>query len=58
MNESFFLSPLMAPAVTIAADTPQMDTALASMVEYSSSIFILREIQKVKYQTDITTITA
>ena len=58
MNDSFFLSPLMAPAVAMAADTPQIETALASMVENSSSTFILRESQNEKYQTTVTTITA
>ena len=48
INESFFLSPLIAPAVAMAAETPHMETALASMVANSSSTFILREIQKRK----------
>ena len=39
----------------MAADTPQMDTALASMVDISGSILSLRAIQKAKYHTLKTT---
>lgn len=48
----------MAPAVAMAADTPHIETALASMVENSSSTFIFRDSQKAKYHTTVTTITA
>ena len=58
MNDNFFLSPLIAPAVAIAADTPQIETALESIVAYSSSTLSLRETQNVKYHTVTTTITA
>jgi len=58
IKESFFLSPLMAPAVAMAAETPQIDTPLASIVANSSSTFIFRAIQKVKYHTATTTMTA
>ena len=39
----------------MAADTPQMDTALASMVDISPSTFIFLAIQKAKYHTLNTT---
>lgn len=52
------LSPLMTPQVAIAAETPQIDTELDSMVAISSSTFMRRETQKAKYQTRKTTIKA
>ena len=48
----------MAPEVAIAAETPQMDTALEIIMANSSSMPIFLEIQKAKYQTEITTINA
>src|SRR5512133_1865161 len=56
--DSFLLSPLMAPQVAMAADTPQIETAEASMVDISESIFIFLAIQKAMYQTEITTSSA
>src|SRR6478609_8643468 len=56
--ESFFESPLIAPAVAMAADTPHIDTALESMNVSSSSIFNFRQIQYERYQTEKTTTTA
>src|SRR4051812_47296110 len=47
--ESFFVSPLMAPAVAIAADTPQIETALDIMRLNSSSTFNFLHNQKAKY---------
>ena len=46
----------MTPQVAIAAETPQIDTELDSMVAISSSTFMRRE--KAKYQTRKTTIKA
>ena len=57
-KDSFLLSPLMAPQVAIAADTPQIDTALASIMPISLSSFSFLASQKVKYQTVKTTTTA
>src|SRR5690554_3976524 len=58
-KESFLAFPLMAPLVAIAADTPQMETALESSIDISLSILkALVAIQKLKYQTERTTITA
>ena len=57
--ESFFWSPLMVPQVAMAADTPQILTELASMVDISSSTLkTLRATQKPKYHTQSTTIRA
>src|SRR6476620_11187576 len=56
--ESFFESPLMAPAVAIAADTPQIETALEIIKPISSSTFKRLQTQKAKYHTDRTTINA
>src|SRR5688572_12051533 len=53
--ESFLVSPLIAPAVAIAADTPQIDTELAIIIVSSLSIFSFLQIQYAKYQTDSTT---
>ena len=39
----------------MAAETPQMETALERMAAKLSSIPILRQSQKLKYQTTITT---
>ncbi len=50
-----FIVAFMAPHVAIAADTPQIDTALASMVDISSSTFIFRATQNAKYHTPNTT---
>ena len=46
---------MIAPQVAMAADTPQIDTALDSITPISSSTFILRASQKVKYHTLNTT---
>src|SRR5882757_9788320 len=56
--DNFFLSPLMAPAATIAAETPQMDTAEARMIPNSSSTFSFLLSHSEKNQTAVTTITA
>ena len=56
-NDSFRESPLIAPQVAMAAETPQIDTALASMTPISLSSFILEASQNVKYQTEKTTTT-
>src|SRR5690606_16276677 len=53
--DSFFESPLMAPEVAMAADTPQMDTALDIIIVSSSSTLNLRHSQNAKYHTDKTT---
>ena len=53
--DNFVLSPLIAPAVATAADTPQMETALESINDISLSIFILRHNQKQKFHTVKTT---
>ncbi len=45
------MSPWMAPQAAIAADTPQIETAVESMTESSSSSFSFRASQKRKYQT-------
>ena len=58
INDSFFGSPFMAPQVAMAAETPQMETELDSIIDISESTPILRETQKLKYQTQSTTITA
>src|SRR5690606_35033009 len=54
----FLLSPFIAPEVAIAAETPKMETALASMRDISLSIFNFLHNQKAKYQTEITTTNA
>ena len=56
--DNFLLSPLMAPHVAIAADTPHIDTALESITAISLSSLNFFAIQKEKYHTEITTITA
>ena len=56
--ESFFVSPFIAPAVAIAADTPQIETALDIIIDSSSSIFNFLHNQKAKYQTLSTTTNA
>ena len=48
---------MIAPQVAMAAETPQIDTALASMTPISLSSFILEASQNVKYQTEKTTTT-
>src|SRR5688572_24047968 len=48
----------MAPDVAIAADTPQIETALEIIIRSSSSTFNFLQTQKAKYQTDSTTIKA
>src|SRR5690606_3104797 len=53
--DNFFESPLIAPEVAIAAETPQIDTALEIIMVNSSSTFSLRHSQKAKYHTDNTT---
>src|SRR5574339_239615 len=53
--ESFFLSPLIAPHATIAADTPQMETAEAKITPNSSSTFNRRHIHMAKTHTAATT---
>src|SRR5690554_986782 len=58
-NDSFLGSPLMAPLVAIAADTPQMETELERSIDISLSILNARvDTQKLKYHTEKTTITA
>src|SRR5690554_5702302 len=58
-NDSFLGSPLMAPLVAIAADTPQMETELERSIDISLSILNARvDIQKLKYQTEKTTMIA
>ncbi len=52
------MSPWMAPQAAIAAETPQIETAVESMTESSSSTFSFRASQKQKYQTAETTSTA
>src|SRR5690606_12267126 len=54
--DSFLESPLMAPDVAIAADTPQMETALEIIIVSSSSTPNLRQSQNAKYHTESTTI--
>src|SRR6476620_3929715 len=56
--DSFLLSPWIAPAVAMAADTPQIDTALEIISDISLSIFMRRQSQNAKYHTDRTTTTA
>ena len=56
--DNFFVSPLIAPAVAIAAETPQMDTALEIIMVSSSSILSFLQIQNAKYQTLTTTTSA
>src|SRR5690606_7869590 len=53
--DSFLESPLMAPDVAMAADTPQIDTALEIIIVSSSSTLNLRHSQNAKYHTDKTT---
>ena len=53
--DNFFASPLMAPADAMAAETPQMETALEIIIASSSSIPIFLHSQKAKYQTAMTT---
>src|SRR5690606_20882782 len=53
--DSFFESPLMAPDVAMAADTPQIDTALEIIIVSSSSTLNLRHSQNATYHTDNTT---
>src|SRR5690606_8398455 len=53
--DRFFESPLMAPEVAMAADPPQMDTALEIIIVSSSSTLNLRHSQNAKYHTDKTT---
>src|SRR5690606_26238156 len=53
--ESFLESPLIAPEVAMAADTPQIETALEIIIVNSSSTLNLRHSQKAKYHTDNTT---
>src|SRR5690554_4714150 len=53
--DNFFESPLIAPEVAMAADTPQIDTALEIIIVSSSSTFSLRHSQNAKYQTESTT---
>lgn len=48
----------MAPAVAIAADTPQIETALDIIIVNSSSTFNFLQIQYAKYHTDNTTTNA
>ncbi len=52
------MSPLMAPQAAIAAETPQIDTAVESMAANSSSTRSFRDSQKQEYQTTNTTSTA
>lgn len=52
------LSPRITPQVAMAAETPQMLTELASIVEVSSSTRIRRASQKAKYHTVKTTMKA
>jgi len=49
------LSPLMAPQVAMAAETPQMDTAEERMTANSLSTLSLPASQKQEYQTANTT---
>src|SRR5687768_9462866 len=56
--DNFFLSPLIAPLATMAAETPQIATAEASITPNSSSTFSLRASQSAKNQTTATTTTA
>ena len=53
--DNFFASPLMAPADAMAAETPQMETALEIIMDNSSSIPIFLQSQKAKYHTATTT---
>ncbi len=52
------MSPLIAPQAAIAADTPQIDTAVESMAANSSSTRSFRDSQKQEYQTTNTTSSA
>src|SRR6186997_3272276 len=56
--DNFFVSPLIAPAVAMAADTPQIETALEIIMVKSSSTFNFLQSQYAKYHTLITTINA
>ena len=58
MYESLRLSPRITPLVAIAAETPQIDTALDSIVDISLSTPSRREIQNAKYHTATTTTSA
>ena len=53
--DNFFASPLMAPADAMAAETPQMETALEIMMDNSSSMPIFLQSQNAKYHTATTT---
>src|ERR671913_74395 len=55
-NDSFLESPLMAPEVAIAAETPHIDTALDIIMVSSLSTFNFLQSQNAKYHTEITTI--
>src|SRR5687768_1195153 len=55
MYDNFLESPLMAPDVAIAADTPHIETALDSIIDNSSSTFNFLHTHQAKYHTDITT---
>src|SRR5688572_22011381 len=55
--DSLRLSPSMAPEVAMAADTPQIDTALEIIIRNSSSSPSRLVSQKVKYHTANTTTT-
>ena len=52
------MSPLIAPQAAIAADTPQIDTAVESIAANSSSTLSFLASQKHEYQTTNTTSTA
>src|SRR5690606_22549900 len=56
--DNFLVSPLIAPEVAIAADTPQIDTALDNINDISLSIFNFLHTQNAKYHTDNTTTNA
>src|SRR5690606_15292110 len=53
--DNFLESPCIAPDVAMAAETPQMDTALDNIKPNSSSIINFLHSQKEKYHTDNTT---
>ena len=57
-NESFFESPFIAPLAAMAAETPQIETAVESSIPISLSTPIFLDSQKEKYQTAKITITA
>src|SRR5690606_2090961 len=56
--DSFLPSPCMAPHVAMAAETPQIETALEIMIPNSSSILNFLASQYVKYHTTTTTTSA